>query len=417
MSQLRLLVSMTLLASMLVTVSAARADDWPQWRGTERTGVSGETGLLQQWPAAGPKLLWKATGLGIGYASPAVVGERAYLLGTKGDDEYVVAVDVKSGNKLWAQKIGLIGENRGPNYPGPRSTPTVDKDLLYALGSDGDLACLRTDTGKLVWTKNLEKEFEGNRGTWAYCESVLLDGDRLICTPGGPQATLLALDKKTGAVIWKTPITNGGNQAGYASMIKIEAGGKYRYVQFLGSGVVAVDAADGKFLWRYTGNVGGVSANTVLFHGGCILASSSGLDGSGGDALLKLDEGKPGFKEVYNLRTIVAFHGGLVRSGDLVFGTGKVGLVCMDFKTGKKKWADRSIGSAALIAADGHLYLRASSGEVALVQIDADKYIEKGRFKQPERSKYNAFAHPVVANGRLYLRDADKLFCFDVKQK
>jgi outer membrane protein assembly factor BamB len=202
-------------------------------------------------------------------------------------------------------------------------------------------------------------------------------------------------------------------------MIPIQFAGRKLYVQFLGSGVTAVDAADGKFLWRYNGNVGGISANTPVYYDGHVFASANGLTGAGGDALLKLTDkdGKLGYKEQYLVRTIDAFHGGVVCIGDYVYGTGKVGLTCMDIKTGKKKWAERGVGQGAVIAADGHLYIRGTSGEVGLVEINATKYIEKGRFQQPERSKFNAFTHPVVANGKLYLRDADKLFCYDVKQK
>jgi outer membrane protein assembly factor BamB len=404
---------------VLLVTPSLRADDWPQWRGPERTGISKETGLLKEWPEGGPKLLWKATGLGIGYASPAVVGSKVFILGTKGEDEYVLCRDAATGDLLWSRKIGLIGENTGPNYPGPRATPTVAKDVLYALGSDGDLVCLRTADGSEVWHKHLEKEFKGNRGTWAYCESPLLDGDRLICTPGGTEATFLALDAKTGAVVWKTGIAYGGNQAGYASMIAVPFAGRKLYVQFLGSGITAVDAEDGKFLWRYNGNIGGISANTPIAYEDCIFTSASGLTKAGGDALLKLthDNGKFGFKELYLVRNMDCFHGGVVCIGDYVYGTGKVGLVCLDIKTGKKKWADRGIGQGALLAADGRLYVRGTSGEVALVEINSAKYVERGRFNQPFRSKYNAFAHPVVANGRLYLRDADKLLCFDVRQK
>ncbi len=417
----RLCIGIPLLTAILLFLAppSLHADDWPQWRGPDRTGVSKETGLLKQWPEGGPKLAWKATGLGIGYPSPAVVGGKVYILGTKGDDEYVLCLDAKSGDKVWDRKIGLVGENTGPQYPGPRSTPTVEKDILWALGSDGDLVCLHTGDGSEVWHKHLVKEFKGNRGTWAYCESPLVDGDRLICTPGGTEATFLALNKRTGGVIWKTAIQYGGNQAGYASMIAVDFAGHKLYVQFLGSGITAIDAKEGTFLWRYNGNVGGISANTPIWYDGCIFTSTSGLSGAGGDALLKLTDkqGKLGYQETYLVRTLDCFHGGVVNIGDYIYGTGKVGLVCLDIKTGKKKWADRSIGQGSVIAADGRLYVRGNSGEVALVEINPAKYVEHGTFNQPFRSKYNAFAHPVVSGGRLFLRDADKLLCFDVQQK
>jgi outer membrane protein assembly factor BamB len=400
----------------VVLPTSCLAADWPGWRGPDRTGVSPEMGLLRTWPPEGPRLLWKATGLGEGYASPSVVGGTAYVLGTKSDEEYVIALAVADGKQLWSTKLGIIGKNDGPNYPGPRSTPTIDHDLLYALGSDGDLVCL-TKAGKVVWRKHLEKDFEGNRGTWAYAESVLIDGDVLVCTPGGPSAVLVALNKKTGDVNWKAQVPDG-NQAGYSSAIIAQVGKRKQYVQFLGPGIVGFDAQSGRFLWEYTKHTGGISAATPIFHNGCIFTSASGVArDAGGDALLRLtlDGGKPGIKEVYFKRSLSNFHGGVVRVGEYLYGTNNTGLVCIDFKTGTRKWLERSVGTGSLLAADGHLYVRGTQGVVALVEANPNKYVEKSRFQQPFRSRFATFAHPVLADGRLYLRDADVLLCYDVK--
>ncbi len=393
----------------------ASGSDWPGWRGRDRTGVSSETGLLKEWPEGGPKLVWKATGLGGGYATPSVAGGRVFLLGSKGDEEFLHAVDVNDGQRLWSIRVGKVGENRGPNYPGPRSTPTVDGDRLYTLGSDGDLLCVATDNGKILWQHHLEKEFEGNRGTWAYAESPLVDGERLICTPGGPSATLLALDKKNGRVVWKTPLKY--NQAGYASIIVAETGGIKQYVQFINSGVVGVAAKDGRLLWKYTGNVGGQSCATPIFHDGCIFTSASGTGRAGGDALLRLVADGPDVKakQIYLVRSMCNHHGGVIRVGDYLYGSGGAGLVCMDFKTGARKWQARSVGRGSLVAADGHLYVRGEQGEVALVEATPEGYREKGRFRQPSRSEFKAFAHPIIAAGRLYLRDADVLLCYALR--
>ncbi len=395
------------------------ADDWPCWRGPDRTGVSKETGLLKSWPKNGPKLLWKIAGLGIGYSTPSVAGGKVFIMGTKGEKEYIFALDMRDGKTLWATKVGEIGENTGPPYPGPRSTPTVDGDIVYTLGSDGDLVCLRVKDGKRIWHRHLVKEFAGNRGTWAYCESVLIDGDKLICTPGGPKATLAALHKKTGKTIWQTPVTRGGNQAAYSSVVKTKIGDQDIYVQFLGSGVIGVDAGTGKFLWRYTGTVGGISATTPIIHDGCVFTSSSGLGEAGGDGLIRLtlENGKPGFQEVYNGRDMMSFHGGVIRVGNYLYGANRMGLVCLEFSTGQKQWFARGIGSGSLTAADGHLYLRNTRGEVALIEINPKKYVEKGRLQQPERSRFRTFAHPVVSNQRLFLHDADLLFCYDLAKK
>ncbi len=213
----------------------AAADDWPQWRGPQRTAISRETGLLKEWPKDGPKLLWRQPDIGEGYATPSVVGARVYILGNRGmQDEYVQALSVEDGKMIWTTRLGEVGlPNQEPPYPMARSTPTVDGDALYALGSDGDLACVETASGKILWRKNLRADFGGKPGKWAYAESPLIDGDVLLATPGGAEATLVALNKKTGAVIWKSAVP-GGDLAAYASAITIEFAGRKEYVQLFG---------------------------------------------------------------------------------------------------------------------------------------------------------------------------------------
>jgi outer membrane protein assembly factor BamB len=411
----RPLAGLLLLACPLLSI---RADDWPGWRGPERTGVSAEKGLLAAWPEGGPKLLWSISGLGGGYASPAISGGRIFVMGSKDGNEYVRALSVESGKPLWAVKIGKVGENRGPNYPGPRGTPVVQGGRLWALGSDGDLVCLNTEDGKVVWRKQFERDFKGVRHTWAYCESPLLDGDLLVCTPGGPEATMLALEKDTGKVVWKAA-KDYANGAGYASAIVAHAGKRKIYVQFIISGVLGVDAKTGKVLFWYRKNVGSVSANTPIYHDGHVFATAGGLDSAGGDALLKLVETDSGVeaKQVYLNRDLMTFHGGVVRLGEYLYGTGNGGLVCLEWGTGKVKWRHRSVGQGSLIAAEGRLYLRGTQGQVALAEASPEGYHEKGRFKQPRRTSFATFAHPVVANGQLYLRDDDLLFCYDVAMK
>jgi outer membrane protein assembly factor BamB len=397
---------------------ALRADDWPGWRGPERTGVCAEKGLLATWPKEGPKLLWSVSGLGGGYASPAVVGGRIFVMGSKDGDEYVRALSVKDGQPLWAVKIGKVGKNTGPNYPGPRATSTVQAGRLWTLGSDGDLVCLQTDDGKLVWRKHLQRDFNGRRSTWAYCESPLIDGELLICTPGGPDATMLALARDTGKLVWKTA-KEDANTAGYASAIVAQAGKRKLYVQFIGSGVIGVNAATGKLLFWYRRNVGAVSAVTPIYHDGHVFATAGGLGSAGGDALLRLVETDSGIeaKQVYLHRDLMTFHGGVVRLGEYLYGTGNGGLVCLEFRTGKVKWRHRSIGQGSLLAAGGRLYLRGTQGQMALLEASPEGYREKGRFSQPQRTRFATFAHPVVANGRLYLRDDDLLFCYDIAEK
>jgi outer membrane protein assembly factor BamB len=403
------------------------AADWPGWRGQDRNGVSSETGLLKEWSRDGPKQVWKATKLGGGYSTPAVANGRLYLLGTRDRREQVFALDAKDGKEIWATEVGAIARDGPPSYPGPRSTPTVDGDRLYALGSDGDLLCLST-AGKVNWRKNLTRDFDGARGRWAYAESPLIDGDVLVCTPGGTDATLVALNKKTGAVLWKASVPLGAapkgrgskpNDAAYASAIVAEVGGIKQYVQFLGGCVVGVSARDGKLLWRYNGISGITNCATPIFHDGCVFVSATGRGPSptNGSALVKLTAGKDGVtaKEVYHISDLANHHGGVVRVGGSLYGTNNTSLLCIDFKTGETKWQDRSVGKGSVTAADGHLYVRGERGAVALVEATPAGHKEKGRFDQPDRSNRPAWPHPVISGGRLYLRDQDVLLCYNVK--
>jgi outer membrane protein assembly factor BamB len=337
-------------------------------------------------------------------------------MGMKGQEEFVMALDAGDGRLLWSTKVGAVGVNDGPSYPGPRSTPSVEADALYTLGSDGDLVCVDPLTGKLKWRRHLAKDFGGQPGIWAYTESPLIDGDTLICTPGGPTATLVALRKKDGTVIWKG-VVEEDNYAGYASAIVAEVGGVKQYIQFLGGGVVGIAARDGRFLWRYNSNVGGQNCATPIFHDGCVFTSASGTGDSGGDALLQLTVRGQGVeaREVYRGRGMKNHHGGVVRVGEYLYGTSGAALVCLEFQTGAVKWRERAAGKGSLTVADGHVYVRGDQGGVVLVEATPAGYKEKGRFQQPFRSRFHTFPHPVVAGGRLYLRDEDVLLCYDVK--
>src|SRR5256885_14426810 len=258
------------------------ADDWPQWRGPQRNGASQETGLLKEWPADGPKLLWKVTDAGRGYSTPAVLGDRLYLLGNEGlDNESVRALNITDGKRIWQTRLGKVGNpKQEPNFPAARSTPTVQGELLYALGSDGDLACLETGNGKVRWQENVRASFAGKPGNWAYAESPLIDGDAVVCTPGGSEATLVALNKKTGEVIWKCALPEG-DEAAYASAIVVEVGGVKQYVQLLQKGLVGAEAKTGRFLWRYGKPVSRYGANipTPLTSDGYIYSAAAGTGG------------------------------------------------------------------------------------------------------------------------------------------
>jgi hypothetical protein len=407
---------------LLVISSTTSANDWPGFRGPNRNDISEEKGLLKKWPEKGPKVAWKCQGIGIGFSSVAVVGKKVFTLGDVKDACFVFGIDRQSGEKLWNTKLG----RKGGNYEGPRCTPAVDGDYVYALGQFGDLVCLKTEDGSEVWRKSLKNDFKGSEGGWNYTESPLVDGDKLVVTPGGPEASMLALDKKSGEVIWKGVVTGGGDSAGYSSIVSADIGGTRQYIQLMANGLVSFAAKDGKMLWRYgatNDRFAGNTANipTPIVKGNQVFSAA----GYGrGAALITITNSNGTFhvKEDYFERPLTNKHGGVVLVGDKLFGdaddSGR--LWCADFKTGKIKWrSDKDTegrGSISLTYADGMLYLRYANGYVALVDPKATAYKEVSIFKVPNGTD-NCWAHPVVVDGKLFIREKDILWCYDVKGK
>jgi outer membrane protein assembly factor BamB len=408
--------------------ASARVDDsssdWPQWRGPQRNGISNESGLLKQWPTDGPKVVWQVNDIGDGYSTPSVVGNRIYVMSNSGfENEFVQALSTQDGKAIWTTRVGNVGSPNDFLYGKARSTPTVDGDSIYALGSDGDLACLETASGKIRWQKSLRKDFGGQPGIWAYAESPLVDGDFVIVTPGGAQATIVALNKKTGGLIWKSSVP-GGDPAGYASAIVAQPGGRKQYVQFLSKGIVGVDAKTGQFLWRYAEVAKGMAQMvTPVARDAYVYGGAHGI--GGGLVRLKAEGGGVSAEQVYFARGLPNNIGGSVLVGDYLYGTSGKSLVAVEFTTGKIKWQAESIGGGSVAYADGMLYLHGEDGEVALVEATPDAYREKGRFTpptQPQRRRQGPFpekawAYPVVANGRLYIRDIGTLWAFDIKAR
>jgi outer membrane protein assembly factor BamB len=422
-------------------ISTACGADWPQWRGPERTGVSNETGLLKSWPEKGPKLLWTFKNAGEGFSSFAVVGPTLYTLGTRDGNEIIIALDVAKGTELWSATIGPIFKALGNWGHGPRSTPTIDDDRLYALGSQGDLVCVDiTNKGKEIWRKNFQKDFGGDlmdeTGNWGYSESPLIDGPYLICTPGGDQGTLAALNKKDGTVVWRSKELT--NKAPDSSLMPAVIHGVRQYIQNsykngVGGFISGVAAQDGKVLWTmpiFKGPSYDV-APTPLVKDNLVYMTT--YNPRTGCHCFELDKNFKA-KELYssdNQKVLKNNHGGVVLIGDHVYGhSDKSRWVCQDLKTGDQAWETEEFLSTitgSITAADGRLYLFTQDGEVGLVEANPKEFKAISSFKLPEASKIpktiltsqssRAWTHPVVSGGRLYVRDHDLVFSFDVKSK
>lgn len=422
------LVSCGLVVALSVWgTDTVRANDWPTFRGADRTAVAKESGLLQEWPADGPPIVWEAHGAGRGYASLSIVGDRVYTLGdglpdAEDKDEYLVCFDRKSGQRLWKTKTGAPWTGGQPDWQSSRSTPTVDGELVYALTAQGELICCEAATGKERWRKNLPGEFEGRKADgWGYSESVLVDGNNVICTPGGEKATMVALNKQTGETVWTTALA-GDRGAGHASIVISEIGGTRVYVQTTGGGALGVRAADGALLWSYPIDKTTAVAPTPIIRGDLVFFSAGYRRGG---ALLKQipdGEGKVRIEEQYPLKPELSNkHGGVVLVGDFLFAdSDSEGIpFCADLLTGKVRWKKRGSGksSASVAAADGRIYIHFSDGTMVLAKAEPDDYVEVGSFKVKGSGQRPSWSHPVILDGILYLREQDQLVGYDIRAR
>lgn len=387
------------------------AGSWPQYRGPNRDNISTETGLLDRWPEAGPAVKWTQDGLGEGYSTVSIADGKILTMGTEGNAEVVIARDAANGKPLWTTKTGgaLFRDGTGN---GPRGTPTIDGDRVYALGANGDLVCLGIDKGEMVWSKNILREFGGSNITWGISESVLIDGKQLYCFPGGRQATAVSMDKMTGRVLWRCMV-DGSPSASYSSPILVESGNDKVLVNFVHTGVVGLRASNGAVLWGFNASANGTAnCSSPLAEDGMVFtASGYGTGcalfrvGSGGRATLG-----------YSNREMQNHHGGMVLLDGHVYGFDEAILKCLNLKTGETVWQNRSVGKGSLTCAEGLLYLRGENGTVGLCKATPTGYDELGRFEPANRSSKPAWAHPVVCGGRLYLRDMDSLAVYDIKK-
>jgi len=389
--------------------------DLPQWRGVNRDGISAEKGLLKQLPAEGPKLVWKVQDLGAGYSGVTVVRGKIFTMGDVGGDCVVMALNEVDGKTIWSTKIGPTGGYGG--FDGPRGTPTVADNLVYALNQHGDLVCLEAAQGKEVWRKSLTKDFGGSIPSWGYAESPLIEADKVLCTPGGQKGSIVAMNRKTGGPMWQSKEFT--DSAHYSSLVPVTIFGQRQVIQLTEKSVVGVSVADGKVLWRADRHGKVAVVPTPVYADNQVFVTSG--YGIGCDAF-KISKAADGFKaeQVYQNKDMVNHHGGVILLNGYIYGfSDSKGWVCMDFKTGQIAWSNPGVGKGSIAYADGHFYIRSEGGKgsVALIEASTKAYTENGRFDQPDRSNKNSWTHPAIVNGKLYLRDQSTLLCYDIKSK
>ncbi len=424
---------------LLLVTQTTWSEDWPQYRGPRRDDVSRETGLLKSWPENGPSLVWTYKNLGIGYSGVAVVGERLYSIGARDETEFLIALDLKSVqdgtvSEAWSKAVGPRFDFKGNNWSaGPSSTPTVDGELIFALGGKGDLVCVQAADGKERWRKNLPSDMEaqvnpiggGPKGLgWGFTWSPLVDGEQLICVPGGPKGTVAALNKQTGEVLWRSAEVT--DQAAYTSPMLAEFGGVRQYVVLTNQGMFGVAAKDGKVLWNYRRKpaFGTEVVNSPIIHEDFVYTTVGA--GQGCD-LLKIARDGDLFsvESVYSNKNMTNHHGNVALIGEHIFGfsEGK-GFMCQKLATGEVVWMERSkIRPCSMISADGRIYcFTEDNGTVALLEAASSGWTESSHFRLPQlatsrKPSGRIWTPPVVSGGRLFLRDQELLFCYDVKAK
>jgi outer membrane protein assembly factor BamB len=400
-------VTSALVLSLSAIVSNRAVDDWPQWRGPNRDGISPETGLLKDWPQGGPPLAWKATGAGEGYSSFAVTQGRVYTLGARGNTEYVLAYEAETGKRLWEVAHGRrFSNDRGD---GPRATPTIDGDRIYAFGASGDMSALDAATGKVIWKINVLPEYGGSNITWGLSESPLVLSDRILINAGG---TIVALRKNNGAVIWRS----AGDEAGYSSAVLHKIGTIDQAIFFTSRRVLGIDVNSGRQLWNYT-KVANNTANiaTPIVRGNRVFVSSA--YGTGGALLELASSGNDvSVREVYFTRRMMNHHATSILVGDYLYGFDNAILTALKFDTGDVAWQNRSVGKGSLAFADDRLYLYSENGVVGLAEASPTGYREHGRFEL-RTGNLPTWSHPVVSGGKLFLRDQDTIYAYDVRAK
>jgi outer membrane protein assembly factor BamB len=422
------MLALVLLATALGSLSAA---DWPQWRGPNRDGHSGEVGVKKALcTEGGPKLAWTFKDTGLGLSTPAVLGDRAYVQGNRKGTEYVIALDLKNGGKeLWATPMGPVYDFEGNVWTaGPNSTPAVEKDRLYAVSSNGKLICVdTTNDGKSVWNIDMPKalgatvtEVGGGKGGWGFSWSPLIDGDKLIITPGGQKGLVAALDKKSGEVLWQSKLVV--TECTYSSVVAATIHDVPQYIVMTQDGVVSIDAKTGKEVWAYKRDnpFPDMICTTPIVQGDKVLITGT----KAGTEVLEITKMGAGFVagKVYSSKQMGNFNGGVIYLNGFVYGANEArDWKCLDFTNGKANWSTTDVGYGPICYVDGvFIFQSQENNDVAIVEADPKAFKQLGGWKLPQVSKLRKsntkfWTPPIVAAGKLFLRDQELLFCYELK--
>jgi outer membrane protein assembly factor BamB len=404
-----------LIGGFILTCAAYTADQdpsWPQFHGPNRDNLSTEKGLLKKWPEPGPPLLWTAKGLGDGYSSISISSGMIYTAGNIEKDTVVTALDL-DGNIVWQVKNGKAWIR---DRPGTRGTPTIDGDRLFHQNPLGNVLCLKAKTGKKIWELNVIDKFQSKSTTWALAESLLIDGEHVICCPGGPQTCMVALDKNTSSVVWKAPSTS--ELAGYASPTLVEYRGLRIIITLTSKGIIGVNADNGELLWHVK-HKSYADENVLMpiYHNGQVFIST--LQAGSVKWKINVKDGKASLEEIWRTEELDNHHGGVLLLNGNLYGTSTSRnrnlWVCLDWKTGKNKYMDKGVGKGSLTYADGMLYTLSEDSVMGLVRPTPAGHELVSSFKIPKGGKGKSWAHPVVCSGRLYIRHGDFLYAYSVR--
>ncbi len=407
-------ISIILISSILTSVACAANQDsfWPQFHGPNRDNLSTEKGLLKKWPEKGPALLWRSQGLGHGYSSVSIAAGMIYTAGSIEKDTVITALNL-DGKVLWQVKNGKAWTG---DHPGTRGTPTIDGGRLFHQSPLGNLLCLEAKTGDRIWEFNILDKFQSKTATWAMAESLLVDGEHLICCPGGPQTCMVALNKKTGSVVWKAPSTE--ELAGYASPALIEYQGMRIVITLTSKGMVGVNADTGELLWHVKHkSYADENVMMPIYHDGHVFIST--LQAGSVKWKINVKDGKASLEEVWRTQELDNHHGGVLLVNGNLYGTSTFRnrnlWICLDWETGRNKYMDKGVGKGSLTYADGMLYTLSIDGVMGLVRPIPMGHELVSSFKIPEGGKGNSWAHPVVCGGRLYIRHSEFLYAYSVR--